>query len=188
MLETITQWDFSVLYWIQETIRSPFMDSFCAMLSYAFEAGVFWIVTAVVLIAFRKTRVAGVALLCSMLLALLIGELGIKNIVCRERPCVADSSVALAIPMPSSYSFPSGHTGSSFAAASGIFAFNKKIGIPALAVALLVGLSRMYLFVHFPTDVLAGAVLGILCAFATYLIFTKTQFDRKLQSFGRKTA
>lgn len=185
MFEVVTQWDFNILYLIQETIRTPFLDSFCAMLSYAFEAGFLWIVTAVVLIAFRKTRVAGVSLLCSMLLALLIGELGLKNIICRERPCVVDSSVALAIPAPSSYSFPSGHTGSSFAAAGGIFAFNKKLGIPALGLALLVGLSRMYLFVHFPTDVLAGAVLGILCAFATYLIFTKTHLDRKLQSFGR---
>lgn len=188
MLEAVTGFDFNILYWIQENMRTAFMDSFCAVLSYAFEAGAFWIVTAVVMIAFRKTRVAGVSLLCSMLLVLLVGELGMKNIFCRERPCVLDSSVALAIPMPSSYSFPSGHTGSSFAAAGGIFAFNRKLGIPALVLALMVGLSRMYLFVHFPTDVLAGALLGLLCAFAVYLVFTRTHFDRKLQSLGRKTA
>lgn len=187
MLEAVADFDFNILYWIQENMRTDFMDSFCAMLSYAFEAGAFWIVTAVVLIAFRKTRVAGVSLLCSMLLVLLVGELGLKNIICRERPCVVDSSVALAITKPDSYSFPSGHTGSSFAAAGGIFAFNKKIGIPALVIAFMVGLSRMYLFVHFPTDVIAGALLGILCAFGVYLVFTRTNFDRKLQSFGRKT-
>lgn len=181
MAQFITQFDFSVLYWIQENLRSPFLDGVCAFLSYAFEAGIFWIVTALVLIVFRKTRTAGVALLASMAVALIVGEWGLKNIICRERPCMLDTQVPLAIPAPSSYSCPSGHTGSSFAAAGGIFAFNKKLGIPALVIALAVGLSRMYLFVHFPTDVLFGVAVGLLSALCVYLLFRKFGVDRRLQ-------
>lgn len=181
MAEFITQFDFNILYWIQENLRSPFLDGVCAFLSYAFEAGIFWIVTALVLVVFRKTRTAGVALLASMAVALIVGEWGLKNIICRERPCMLDAQVPLAIPAPSSYSCPSGHTGSSFAAAGGIFAFNKKLGIPALVIALVVGLSRMYLFVHFPTDVLFGIAVGLLSALAVYLIFKKYNIDRRLK-------
>ncbi len=186
MAELITQFDFSVLYWIQENIRTPFLDSVGVFLDRAFYAGLFWIVLSMLLIAFRRTRVAGVAMLASMLIALLVGEVGLKNIICRPRPCHIDPSVPLAIPAPSSYSFPSGHTGSSFAAAGALFAFNKKLGIPALVLAFIVGLSRMYLFVHFPTDVLGGIVLGLLSAFAVYLIFKKFNIDSRLQGLGQK--
>lgn len=187
MAEFITQFDFSILYWIQENLRTPFLDGVCAFLSYVFEAGIFWIASALLMIAFRKTRVTGAAVLGAMLVALLVGELGLKNIICRERPCIVDPTVTLAIPVPNSYSCPSGHTGSSFAAAGAILAFNKKLGIPALILALVVGFSRMYLFVHFPTDVLAGAVLGLLCAFAVYFIFRKFQVDSRIQNIGRKS-
>lgn len=186
MAEFITQFDFSVLYWIQENIRTPFLDLVGFFLDRAFYAGFFWIVLGGVLLIFRKTRVAGAALLSAMLVALLVGEVGLKNIICRQRPCVIDPSVPLAIPVPSSYSFPSGHTGSSFAAAGALFAFNKKLGIPALVLASIVGLSRMYLFVHFPTDVLGGIVLGLLSALAVYLIFRKFSIDRRLQGLRQK--
>ncbi|MBQ8000345.1 MAG: phosphatase PAP2 family protein [Ruminococcus sp.] len=187
MAEFITQFDFSILYWIQENIRTPFLDGVGAFLSYAFEAGIFWIVLALVLLVFRKTRTAGAAVLAAMLVALFVGELGFKNIICRERPCTLDPSVPLAIPAPSSYSCPSGHTGSSFAAAGGIFAFNKKLGVPALVLALIVGLSRMYLFVHFPTDVIFGIAVGLLSALTVYFIFKKFNVDRRLQGIGKKS-
>ncbi len=187
MAEFITQFDFNILYWIQENIRTPFLDLVGAFLDRAFYAGLFWIVLGGMLLIFRKTRVAGTALLASMLVALVVGEWGLKNIICRERPCVIDPSVPLAISAPSSYSCPSGHTGSSFAAAGGIFAYNKKLGIPALVVALIVGLSRMYLFVHFPTDVLFGIAVGLLSALAVYLIFKKFNIDRRLQGIGKRS-
>ena len=179
--ESITNFDFSILYWIQENIRTPFMDNVAVILDHAFYAGALWIVLGIVLLFFKKTRIAGAALLFSMWIALLVGEWGLKNIICRERPCVLDPTISLALTPPSSFSCPSGHTGSSFAAAGGLFAFNKKLGIPALVVALMVGLSRMYLFVHFPTDVLLGAVVGLLSALAVYYIFRLLDVDRRLQ-------
>ncbi len=186
VIEAITNFDFSVLYWIQENLRSEFLDAVCRFLSISFEGGIFWFVVAAVLLIFRKTRTAGVMVIVSMGIVLLMGEFGLKNIFCRVRPCNIDTDVLLAIHRPSSYSFPSGHTGSSFAAAGAIFAYNKKLGIPALCVALIVGLSRMYLFVHYPTDVLAGMVLGLTVAFLVAFVFRKCDLDRRIQSIGRR--
>lgn len=181
MIESITNFDFNILYWIQENIRTPFMDSVAVILDHAFYAGALWIVIGIVLLFFKKTRVSGAALLLSMGIALLVGEVGLKNVICRERPCMVDPNVTLAITPPTSFSCPSGHTGSSFAAAGGIFAFNKKLGIPALVLAIIIGFSRMYLFVHFPTDVLFGAVVGLLSALTVYFVFRLTKVDRRLQ-------
>lgn len=186
MIELITELDFSVLYWIQDNIRTDFLDAIAAGLSIAFEGGIVWFAIAAILFVFRRTRAAGIMVICAMLLVLLVGEFGMKNIFCRLRPCHIDGTVPLAVHMPSSYSFPSGHTGSSFAAAGAIFAFNKKWGLPALVLALVVGLSRMYLFVHYPTDVLAGALLGLLCAWVVAFLFREFEVDRKIQSIGRK--
>ncbi len=184
MLDFITRWDFSVLYFIQEHLRTPFLDTVAAFLSEAFDGGLFWIGLCTVLLVFRKTRSTGIMMLCAMGCALLIGELGMKNIFCRLRPCIVDTSILLAVDLPKSYSFPSGHTGSSFAAAFALFLWNKKWGIPALALAALIGFSRMYLFVHFPTDVLVGAALGILCAWLAAFLFRKFDLENKIQKIG----
>lgn len=184
MFEFITRFDFSLLYFIQEHLRTSFMDGVAAFLSEVFDGGLLWLILCAVLLIFRRTRSTGVMVLAAMGVALLIGEFGMKNIFCRVRPCVVDSSVPLAVDLPSSYSFPSGHTGSSFAAATALFLRNKKWGIPSLVLAAVIGLSRMYLFVHFPTDVLAGAVLGILCAILAGFIFRKFDLDNKIRKIG----
>ncbi len=184
MLDFITQWDFSVLYFIQEHLRFPFLDSVSVFLSEAFDGGLLWIILCAGMLIFRKTRGVGVMILAAMGFALLIGEWGLKNIFCRMRPCVVDGSIPLAVDIPKSYSFPSGHTGSSFAAAFALFIWSKKWGIPALVLAGIIGLSRMYLFVHFPSDVLAGAVLGILCALLAGFLFKKFDLENKIQKIG----
>lgn len=86
----------------------------------------------------------------------------LKPFVARIRPCDINLSVELFIPHPKGFSFPSGHTGASFAAASALFFNRKRLGILALILAALIGFSRLYLYVHYPTDVLAGALLGIM--------------------------
>ena len=97
----------------------------------------------------------------------------IKNIVARERPCWIDNTVNLLIANPKDFSFPSGHTLASFEAAVTIFLFNKKVGIPAIILAALIGFSRLYLFVHFPTDVLGGIILGTVIAVSVYFAGNK---------------
>ena len=104
------------------------------------------------------------AVLLSLLCGMIVGNLCLKNLVMRPRPCWIDASVPLLIPVPHDYSFPSGHTLAAFETAVSIFLVNRKWGTAFLIFAALIGLSRMYLFVHFPTDVLSGAALGIFIA------------------------
>ena len=116
------------------------------------------------MLLFKKTRRAGIAVLVGLLLGLLCGNLAIKNLVARERPCAIGTAPELLIPYPSEYSFPSGHTLSSFIAATCIFLRNKKWGISAYVFASGIAFSRIYLYVHFPTDILGGIILGIALA------------------------
>lgn len=116
-----------------------------------------------------RRRKVGFAILAAELLAMLIGNMILKSLVGRPRPFYVDPTLyvntnEIAILRPSGSSFPSGHTSSSFAAAFTIFFFNKKAGIAAFLLASLIAFSRMYLFVHYPTDILGGIVVGFICA------------------------
>ena len=179
-IETIYSIDFAVLDFIQETMRCAFLNVLMMILSYMGEAGGIWIITAVIMLCFRKTRATGVMLITAVLAGFLIGEIGLKNIVCRERPFVENPLVIPAIKLPSGYSFPSGHSCSSFAAATVLMSRGKKFGIPAFAVATLIAFSRLYNYVHFPSDVFCGILLGVTCAIITIVVFRKTGFDKKL--------
>ena len=181
MLESLltgtNPFDANVMAFIQERLRTPFGDAVMPYVSYLAELGFIWILIAVALLIVRKTRVTGVTVLCAALLGLVLGQFLLKSIIPRDRPFQAfPDLVQLLISPPSGHSFPSGHTCVSFAAATAIFLARKKLGIPALILAVLIGFSRAYLFVHWPTDVLAGAVLGVACALLMhYLVprFTK---------------
>lgn len=186
MGQWITNLDFSLLYAIQQGLRSPWLDSLCAGLSVAFEWGIPWILLSGLLFCFKKTRTAAAVLLAALALTFFFNELAIKNAVQRLRPCAIDPTVILAVKKPLSYSFTSGHTATAFAAVGSLLFTYKKLGIPLLAFAAIMGFSRMYLFVHFPTDVLAGAVLGLLMAWVTVLIFRELKYDKKLESLNIK--
>ena len=159
--------DFSILYTIQN-LRNPVLDSFILMLTNIMGSyGQIWIIVGVVLCFFRKTRSGGVAVLISYALVYLVGQFGLKDLIARARPCHLDQAVELLVKRPSSYSCPSTHTAWAFAAATSILLYFRKSGICVMIAAALIGFSRLYLFVHFPTDVLFGAVLGIALAFIT---------------------
>ncbi len=179
-LSTVESIDFAILDFIQNTFRCVFLDYVMAFFSYIGEAGGVWIIASVIMMCFRRTRATGVMVLCAMLIGFLIGEIGLKNLIGRPRPFVVDSSAELFIAPPDSYSFPSGHSCSSFAAATVIFLRDKKFGVPALVLAFLIAFSRLYNYVHFPSDVLCGIILGIVCAAVTFTVFRKTKLDKKL--------
>lgn len=101
-------------------------------------------------------------MLVGLLVGLLVGNICLKNLVARARPCWIDPGVPLLIGNPADYSFPSGHTLSSVIAATILYDTDKRFGIPAIILAVLIAFSRLYLYVHFPTDVLAAALLGVL--------------------------
>ena len=179
-IETLYSIDFAILDFIQNTIKCVFLDYLMTFFSSIGNAGIIWIITALIMMCFKKTRATGAMMACALLLGVLIGEVGIKNIVARERPFVVNTDIVLNIAQPSGYSFPSGHTCSSFAAATTLFMNNKKIGIVAYIIALLIAFSRLYNYVHFPSDVLCGMILGITVAIISVTIFRKTGLDTKL--------
>lgn len=136
--------------------------------------GELWILLGILLLLLPKTRKTGVCLLSAYIIAYYVGDGLLKNWIARQRPCAVDESVALIVSRPSSFSCPSVHSMLAFASASSVFWFHKKAGIAALVFAALVGFSRMYFFVHFPSDVLFGAVLGFVIGTLVCWLFKKS--------------
>lgn len=166
MLNLIENLDWSLLHFILDHCHNAVTDRLFPIITYLGEGGAVWIALGLLLVIFGKRsgwRSTGWVMLFAMLAGLLIGELTLKNIICRPRPFQAEGMVPLLISPPSGYSFPSGHSCSSFAAAAAVFQRDKRFGGGALALAGLIAFSRLFLFVHFPSDVLAGALLGVLC-------------------------
>ncbi|MEF9939949.1 MAG: phosphatase PAP2 family protein [Clostridium sp.] len=159
----LEQLEFSILYFFQE-LHTPLLDKIVPALTFLGNGGWFFILLGIAFLCFRKTRKTGVIVLISLAVGFLIGNLALKNLVMRDRPYWIDASVPLLIANPTDFSFPSGHTLAAFEAATGVFLENKRWGIPMLLFAALIGLSRLYLFVHFPSDVLSGMALGIFIA------------------------
>ena len=181
--EFITNTDFQILNFIQEHIRNAFLDPVMAVLGYLGEAGAVWIILGIVLLFFRKTRPAGVCMLAAMALGYLIGDIGIKHLVARPRPFLVNTDVDLYINAPTSHSFPSGHSTAAFAAVTSLFGMLKEkrwIAYSALGLAILIVFSRLYNYVHYPSDVLCGILLGVICGLVMALIFKKTKLDKRL--------
>ena len=164
--------DFEILYALNG-IHSEVLDKIMIGITYLGEKGIFWISIGVILLFFKKTRKCGLFMLIAMGLGLIIGNGILKNVVARQRPCWLDPTINLLVKNPKDFSFPSGHTLASFEAAITIMFFNRKWGSAALVTAILIGISRLYLFVHFPTDVLGGAILGTIIACTVCLVGNK---------------
>ena len=191
MFESITKFDFSVLDFIANNIRCAILDPVFALFSHFADAGIGWIIISLILIIFKKTRKWGIIALISMTVGLLIGEVFMKNIFCRMRPYDAymiyhNSPIpfVLNVGTESSFSFPSGHTCCSFASATAFFIGNKKWGIIALIGAFLIGFSRLYNYVHYPSDVFAGMILGIFSAIIVYSVY-KILINRREKYNGK---
>lgn len=188
MIEYITQIDFSLLSFIQDNLRCELLDHLMFFFSLIGEGGLVWFLIAVPMLFFRKTRVCGVVMLLSMGIVLLLGEFGLKNIFGRVRPCNVNEEIEMLVKRPKSYSFPSGHTSSSFASATSVFLYHKKAGVCTLVLAALIGFSRLYNYVHFPSDVLAGMLFGIFTSVFVYCLFKRYKLDNKFENlkFSRK--
>lgn len=185
-MEAIQIFDFSILNFIQEHFRCGFLDAVLGFLSYAGNAGIIWIVAAVVMLFFKKTRAAGVIALAAMGAAYLLGDWVIKPLVQRPRPFRVDSELnmflnsELPIKKPGHYSFPSGHSAVAVAFFTVLVAKHKRLALIALVPVLLMMFSRLYNYVHFPTDILCGALLGVLVALLVLMIFRKTKLEGRL--------
>ena len=168
------EWEFSILYALQE-IHNPVLDKIMLFITSLGDDGWFWLAIGVICLVFKKHRKMGLQLLLSMLCTFILGNLIIKNLVARPRPCDIDTAVTLLLSRPHGHSFPSGHSINSMVAAVALFLNNKKIGIPAVIIATMIGFTRLYLFVHFPTDVLAGFAIAILVAIGVDWGFRQVQ-------------
>ena len=172
MLETILKLDGGFLIFLQESVRNPILNSIMVFITSLGNGGMIWIAATIALLIPKKTRKVGIMSAAALLGSLLINNHLIKNLVQRPRPFVKFTDLQIIIPTPSEFSFPSGHTSSSFAAAAVFYRhLPKKLGIPSVVLAGLIGFSRLYVGVHYPTDVIAGVLMGILLSYmAEYLV------------------
>ena len=152
--------EFAILDWIQAHLRCGFLDAVLPVISRTADHGELWIILALVLLLIRNQRKYGAAVACGLVLDLVSCNLLLKPLVGRLRPFAVNTAVELLVKAPLDASFPSGHTAASFAAVFALKAAGSPLWKPALAVAVVIAFSRLYLYVHWPSDVLAGALLG----------------------------
>ena len=154
--------DWIILHGLRVLTTCPLLDFWMPRITALGNSGIVWVVAAIVLLCTKKYRRYGVMLLVGLAAALLLGNLALKNLFARPRPCWLDSSVRLLIADPTDYSFLSGHTLSSVIGATILTKTDRRFGYAAIPLAALIAFSRLYLYVHFPSDVLAAAVLGVM--------------------------
>lgn len=154
------EWEFALLDWMQTHLRSGFLDTVMPVITALANKGIFWIAVTLLMFVPRRTRKYAHVAAFALLLGLLCSNVILKPLIARIRPYDVQQ-VVLLIKAPTDFSFPSGHTQASFAVATSLCMWRRKIGIPALILASLIAFSRMYLYVHYPTDVLVGMLLGI---------------------------
>lgn len=160
--------EFHILNYIQEHFRSGPMDVLMSTVSILGKLSLMWVILAIICLIIKKTRRFGFTLALDLVFNLVASSLIIKPIVGRIRPCVLNRTVQVINSIPFDPSFPSGHTLFAFGAATIIFIYNKGLGLLAYLFAIVMGFSRMYLYMHFPTDVLIGGILGIIFAVIVY--------------------
>ena len=168
MPDVIQQLDEQVLVWIAEHVRCALLNPFMMLYTQLGNTGMLFIVLGVLMLFYKPTRKAGFSALCAMLIGLIVVNFTIKPLVARERPWLVIENFVNLVPEKDPNSFPSGHTNAAFAfAISACLSAPKKwMKITAVCMAAVMGLSRLYVGVHFPSDVLAGAVIGSLCGLA----------------------
>ena len=153
-----------ILDWIQAHLQSPGADRFFAAVTHLGDGGAIWIALAILLLLFPRTRRAGLAVALALILDLVLCNLLLKPLVARTRPFDL-TPVSLLIERPGDFSFPSGHTAASFAAAFALVFSRSRHWLWAMALAAVIAFSRLYLYVHFPTDILGGVAVGLLAGF-----------------------
>lgn len=180
MLELIQSMDGAVLLWIQECLRSPGLTAFFQGFTQLGNMGLVWLVLSGVMLCFPKTRKAGFWALVAMLLGMLCTNVILKHLVGRVRPWLVVEGLTPLVAEHDPLSFPSGHTTAAFAAGMTWFRFADKGWLKALCVAqaVLMAFSRLYVGVHYPTDVLAGCLVGCLCAWLAWMIQKRVEARR----------
>ena len=160
--------ELSILDWFQ-TLHTPFLDKIMVFITRLGDAGIIWIVLSIVLLLIPKTRKSGAVMVAALVVDVLLCNIVLKNLVARTRPYDVNTGVHLLVAKLHDYSFPSGHTAASFASVIALYlAGEKKLWKFALVLACLIAISRLYLYVHYPTDVLGGILFGVISGYLGY--------------------
>lgn len=173
MIEAINSFEIGILNFIQEYISNPFFDWFFVFITKHGDRGYIWIVAGIILLFFKKYRKYGVLLLVSLLIELAVCNCVLKVLFERMRPYDFAGFEELLISKVPSFSFPSGHTMSSAVAATILTMTDRRFGYVAIPLGALIAFSRMYLYVHYPSDVVVAALLGVLLGIALFRAFEK---------------
>jgi len=172
MIDALLALDGGILLWLQENVRCMVLDVILGFYTKLGDAGLLWIILSLGMLVFPKTRKAGFLSLLSMILGLFVTNLTIKPLIARDRPWLVVEGLTHLVEENDPNSFPSGHTCAAFAAAASWYrTLPRKWGITALVMAAVMGLSRLYVGVHFPSDVLVGMCVGLLCAWVAWRIY-----------------
>lgn len=180
MIETLLTLDGSVLLWIQENLRTEWLTPVMTVITRLGNLGFIWILLCITLLCFKKTRWAGAAGLLALVFSLALNNVFLKRAFARTRPYEVVEGLVLLTKKATDFSFPSGHTASSFAAATAICCTLKgsRARWLALAFAALMGFTRLYIGIHYPTDVICGALSGALCGYAAFRLMKLARSKR----------
>ncbi|MBU5480632.1 phosphatase PAP2 family protein [Blautia sp. MSJ-19] len=160
--------ELKILDWFQ-TLHTPVLDKFMVFVTSLGNAGILWIVLTVLFLTIPKMRKTGAVMAAALIIDALLCNVVLKNLVARTRPYDVNTGVQLLVSKLHDYSFPSGHTAASFASVAALyFAGEKKLWKPTLVLACLIAISRLYLYVHYPTDILGGVLLGLVAGYLGY--------------------
>ena len=175
-MSSLLSLDGNILLFLQEHVRAEIWTPLWIVITSLGNGGMVWIAVSILLLIPRRTRAVGTAAMLSMGICFLCANVLLKNIIARTRPYEAIDGLTALIPYPADYSFPSGHTTASFACALILLRLlPRKYGIPALILAILIALSRLYVGVHYPTDVLGGIAVALTGSSLALMWFNKRE-------------
>ena len=183
--------DLPILDWIAANLWCPVLDTVMPIITMFGDGGIFWIAISVILLFTKKHRKTGLAMAFALSMGLLVCNIILKPGVARIRPYDFQmeyfaKEIQLIAGGMHDFSFPSGHTIASFEACTALMLGNKKFGIPATILAVLVAFSRLYLYLHYPTDVIASVILGTLFGILGTYLAGKVNIDRLIEKLPIK--
>ena len=176
MVEKLENFEFGLLYFVQENLRFEWLTPIMKFFSLIGDNGLVWIAFTVVLLILKRTRRIGAMCSISLIFDVLLVNCLLKNLFARVRPYDTFTELKLLVDIQHDWSFPSGHSAAAFATCIVLLKVApKKLSIPSLVVAILIAFSRIYVCVHYPTDVIGGILIGIFCAEFAVWVYRKIE-------------
>jgi len=177
-MTAFTQFEFTLLNWIVQTFKHEYLDAIMPKISFLGDKGWIWIALGLLFMFRKSTRRIGTTVLLALLFSLIVANIVLKPLVARTRPFDINTTYQLLIDPPGDYSFPSGHAQAAFAAASVISHNMRFLGGAAMLLAAAISFSRLYLYLHFTCDVLAGAIIGYILGSIADTLVTEIRYRR----------